>query len=83
MEWPFQEVDVTKNLGKPCSVRISFRPALKGRLRQYEAQARLEARGEGERRLQTALAAGRLGAWELELSSMALSASATCKAIFG
>ncbi|MGO8203264.1 response regulator [Rhizobium ruizarguesonis] len=59
------------------------RAALKGRLRQYEAQARLDALGEGERRLQTALAAGRLGAWELELSSMALSASATCKAIFG
>ncbi|TCA29597.1 PAS domain-containing hybrid sensor histidine kinase/response regulator [Rhizobium leguminosarum bv. viciae] len=59
------------------------RAALKGRLRQYEAQARLEALGEGERRLQTALAAGRLGAWELELPSMALSASATCKAIFG
>ncbi|MGO7426230.1 PAS domain-containing protein, partial [Rhizobium ruizarguesonis] len=59
------------------------RTALKGRLRQYEAQARLEALGEGERRLQTALAAGRLGAWELELSSMDLSASATCKAIFG
>ncbi|RUM26846.1 hybrid sensor histidine kinase/response regulator [Rhizobium vallis] len=59
------------------------RTALKGRLRQYEARARLEALGEGERRLQTALAAGRLGAWELELSSMALSVSATCKAIFG
>ncbi len=59
------------------------RTALKGRLRQYEARARLEALGEGERRLQTALAAGRLGAWELELSSMALSASATCKAVFG
>lgn len=59
------------------------RTALRGRLRQYEARARLEALGEGERRLQTALAAGRLGAWELELSSMALSASATCKAVFG
>ncbi|MEI1249597.1 ATP-binding protein [Rhizobium aouanii] len=59
------------------------RTALKGRLRQYEARAQLEALAEGERRLQTALAAGRLGAWELELSSMALSASATCKAVFG
>jgi len=59
------------------------RTALKGRLRQYEARARLEALSEGERRLQTALAAGRLGAWELELSSMALFASATCKAVFG
>ncbi|WP_434713340.1 response regulator [Rhizobium sp. YTUHZ045] len=59
------------------------RTALKGRQRQYEARAQLEALSEGERRLQTALAAGRLGAWELELSSMALSVSATCKAIFG
>ena len=59
------------------------RTALKGRLRQYEARTRLEALSEGERRLQTALAAGHLGAWELELSSMTLSASATCKAIFG
>ncbi|EJC73518.1 PAS domain S-box [Rhizobium leguminosarum bv. trifolii WSM2012] len=59
------------------------RTALKGRLRQYEARTRLEALSEGERRLQTALAAGRLGAWELELSSMALSTSATCKAVFG
>ncbi|UVD59136.1 response regulator [Rhizobium sp. Pop5] len=59
------------------------RTALNGRLRQYEARARLEALSEGERRLQTALAAGRLGAWELELSSMLLSTSATCKAIFG
>ncbi|AHG45685.1 PAS sensor protein [Rhizobium leguminosarum bv. trifolii CB782] len=59
------------------------RTALKGRLRQYEAQTRLEALSEGERRLQTALAAGRLGAWELELSSMVLSTSATCKAVFG
>ncbi|MBX4929205.1 PAS domain S-box-containing protein [Rhizobium binae] len=59
------------------------RTALRGRLRQYQARAQLEALGEGERRLQTALAAGRLGAWELELSSMRLSASDTCKAIFG
>ncbi|WP_176539016.1 PAS domain-containing hybrid sensor histidine kinase/response regulator [Rhizobium sp. J15] len=59
------------------------RTALRGRLRQYQARAQLEALSEGERRLQTALAAGRLGAWELELSSMRLSASDTCKAVFG
>ncbi|MFS8148178.1 response regulator [Rhizobium sp. BR 249] len=59
------------------------RTALKGRLRQYEARSQLDALSEGERRLQTALAAGRLGAWELELSSMRLFASDTCKAIFG
>ncbi|MBX5147450.1 PAS domain-containing hybrid sensor histidine kinase/response regulator [Rhizobium lentis] len=59
------------------------RTAFRGRLRQYQARAHLEALSEGERRLQTALAAGRLGAWELELSSMNLSASDTCKAVFG
>ncbi|WP_306371778.1 hybrid sensor histidine kinase/response regulator [Rhizobium aegyptiacum] len=59
------------------------RTALKGRHRQYEARAQLEALSEGERRLQTALVAGRLGAWELELSSKALSVSPTCKEIFG
>nr|WP_245431742.1 PAS domain-containing hybrid sensor histidine kinase/response regulator [Rhizobium sophoriradicis] len=59
------------------------RTALRGRLRQYQARAHLEALSEGERRLQGALAAGRLGAWELELFSMRLSASDTCKAIFG
>ncbi|EJC79593.1 PAS domain S-box [Rhizobium leguminosarum bv. trifolii WSM2297] len=59
------------------------RTALKGRLRQYEARAQLEALSDAERRLQTALAAGHLGAWELELSSRALAVSVTCKAIFG
>ncbi|MBB3461430.1 hybrid sensor histidine kinase/response regulator [Rhizobium sp. BK377] len=59
------------------------RSALRGRRRQYEARLRMEALDEGERRLQTALAAGRLGAWELDLATDMLTASATCKAIFG
>ncbi len=38
---------------------------------------------EGERRLQTALAAGRLGAWELDLATNELTTSATFRSIFG
>jgi PAS domain S-box-containing protein len=59
------------------------RSALRGRSRQYEARLRIEALNEGERRLQTALEAGHLGAWELDLASHVLTTSATCKAIFG
>ncbi|EUB96594.1 PAS/PAC sensor hybrid histidine kinase [Rhizobium sp. CF080] len=43
----------------------------------------MEALDEGERRLQTALEAGRLGAWELDLATEILTTSTTCKAIFG
>nr|WP_037088149.1 hybrid sensor histidine kinase/response regulator [Neorhizobium vignae] len=59
------------------------RSALRGRRRQYEARLRMEALNEGERRLQTALEAGRLGAWEFDLASSVLTTSTTCKAIFG
>jgi PAS domain S-box-containing protein len=59
------------------------RSALKGRQRQYEARARIEELDEGEERLRSALRAGRLGSWELDLSSWTLTASAQCKSIFG
>jgi PAS domain S-box-containing protein len=59
------------------------RSAMRGRRRQYDARTRIEALDEGERRLQTALEAGRLGAWELDLASGVLTTSSTCKAIFG
>ena len=57
--------------------------ALRGRRRQYEARLRIEALDEGERRLQTALEAGHLGTWELDLVTFDLVASATCRGIFG
>lgn len=59
------------------------RSALRGRRRQFDARSRIEDLDEGERRLQTALRAGRLGAWELDLASRKLTTSDTCKAIFG
>lgn len=59
------------------------RSAMRGRRRQYEARLRIEALDEGERRLQAALEAGHLGAWELDLSTDALVTSATCRGVFG
>ena len=59
------------------------RTAMKGRRRQYEARTRIEELWQGEQRLQTALAAGRLGSWELDIATMALTASDMFKAIFG
>lgn len=59
------------------------RSALRGRRQQFEARSRMEALDEGERRLQTALEAGQLGAWELDLASGVLTTSTTCKALFG
>lgn len=59
------------------------RSAMRARRRQYEASARMEAMDEGERRLQNALQAGRLGAWELDLKTYVLTSSPTCRGIFG
>ncbi|MBD9544402.1 PAS domain-containing protein [Ensifer sp. ENS04] len=59
------------------------RSALRGRRRQYEARLRIEALDEGERRLKTALEAGHLGAWELDLTTYALITSITCRGVFG
>ncbi|MFM0213736.1 ATP-binding protein [Paraburkholderia sediminicola] len=57
--------------------------ALRGRFRQFEARSRIEELHEGEARLHTALTAGQLGSWELDLLTSGLITSATCKAIFG
>ena len=59
------------------------RTALKGRERQYDARTRMEELRESEARLRTALLAGHLGAWELDLETWILLCSETCKAVFG
>jgi PAS domain S-box-containing protein len=59
------------------------RTARKGRGRQYEARARIEDLRESEERLRTALAAGHLGSWELDLTTWEIAASAAYKALFG
>jgi len=67
----------------PESLVGAVRTALRGRRRQYEARARLQELREGEQRLQNALKAGRLGAWTLEIPSMTLRCSDSCKLHFG
>jgi PAS domain S-box-containing protein len=59
------------------------RTALRGRLRQYEARQRLEELSESEARLRTALTAGRLGTWELDLETHHLVACEISRACFG
>ncbi len=67
----------------PATFVSVARTAFKGRQRQFEARIRMEELHEGEQRLRTALLAGHLGAWELDLTSWTLTASPACKALFG
>lgn len=67
----------------PTTLLSVARSVSKARFRQFEYGARIEQLNEGERRLQTALLAGRLGTWELDLATNELTVSATCKANFG
>ncbi|WP_299742550.1 PAS domain-containing protein [Devosia sp.] len=57
--------------------------ALRGRRRQYQARRYLEDLREGERNLATALLAGRMGSWELDIAEQRLSGSDQFKACYG
>ncbi|RKH68543.1 PAS domain-containing hybrid sensor histidine kinase/response regulator [Corallococcus llansteffanensis] len=53
-------------------------------VRETTARVRLERQlRDNESRMRFALKAGRLGSWELDLTTLTLTASATCKANFG
>jgi PAS domain S-box-containing protein len=67
----------------PGSLVAAVRTALRARRRQYEARARLKELRESEQRLQTALRAGRLGAWTLNLGDLTLHTSESCRGHFG
>ena len=67
----------------PTTFISMARSAMKGRLRQYEARSRIEELDESDRRLRTALQAGHLGSWELDLSTHTLTTDPTCKGQFG
>jgi len=56
---------------------------VRGRRRQYEARVRLDEISEREQQLQTALTAGRLGSWTLDLQRMIFHASETSRGHFG
>ncbi|SAK64014.1 PAS/PAC sensor hybrid histidine kinase [Caballeronia catudaia] len=83
---------LTQALGNVTFIERPFHPttfvsvvetAVRGRRRQFEARARIRELHEGEARLRTALIAGQLGSWNLDLATSTLAASTTCKAIFG
>jgi PAS domain S-box-containing protein len=67
----------------PATLTSLVRSAARGRRRQYEARSRLDEICEREQQLQTALTAGRLGSWTLDVGRMVFHASATSHAHFG
>ncbi len=94
-EEPDQEGIVAQNqkvLGNVIVLERPFHPtallqvvdhALRGRRRQYQARRYLEDARDAEQRLQTALLAGRMGSWELDVVELALTGSDQFKACFG
>lgn len=67
----------------PTTLLSLARAARRARLRQYEARTQLEVIRAGQERLRVALAAGGMGAWEMELGNGTLLASVEFKAHFG
>lgn len=67
----------------PTTFTSVVRAAVAARFRQFDARSRLAELAESQERLGTALLAGNLGTWELDLTTMTLEASPTCKAAFG
>jgi signal transduction histidine kinase/FixJ family two-component response regulator len=73
-------------LERPISAQTlesAVQSALRVRERQYQTQRHVQERERAEARLNLALDAGRLGAWELDLVDGRLDASQTCKRNFG
>jgi PAS domain S-box-containing protein len=67
----------------PGALLSAVENALRGRRRQYQARRYLEEMREGEQRLQTALLAGRMGSWELDIIEHVLTGSDQFKANYG
>lgn len=67
----------------PTTLISLARAALRARLRQYEARARLETIREGEEQLRLAMAAGDLGSWVFDIETRSFQASNECLAHFG
>jgi PAS domain S-box-containing protein len=67
----------------PATFASMVRAAARNRHRQYEARAQHEEIVEREDQLKTALAAGRLGSWTLEVDPLKLHVSDASRAHFG
>ncbi|WP_375450252.1 PAS domain-containing protein [uncultured Devosia sp.] len=73
MERPFQ----------PSALKNVVDHALRGRRRQYQARRNLEDLLASEQTLSTALVAGRMGTWELDIAEQLLTGSDQFKACYG
>ena len=67
----------------PTTFASMARTALKARRRQYEARDRLEELQEGREMLATAMLAGKLGAWSIDVATETLFTSPLCRQIYG
>ena len=67
----------------PTTLTSMVRAAVRGRRRQYDARVRLEQISEREQQLETALTAGHLGSWTLDVEHMMFQASSTSCGHFG
>jgi len=67
----------------PTTFASMAHTARKARLRQYEARDRLEELRESQERLATAMLAGKLGAWSIDIETETLLTSPLCREIYG
>lgn len=67
----------------PTTFLSVIRTAIRSRSRQYEARTRQHDLVESEQRLQTAMIAGGMGSWRLDVPHKQLFASPKCKSHFG
>ncbi|WP_010184946.1 PAS domain-containing protein [Sphingomonas sp. PAMC 26605] len=67
----------------PTTLISLARAALRARVRQYQARARLEEINDGQASLKLALSAGGLGTWALALPARTMTAAPEFKAQFG
>jgi len=67
----------------PTTFASVVKAGVAARCRQFDARSRMVELADSQDRLGTALLAGNLGTWALDLPTMTLEASQTCKAAFG
>ncbi len=67
----------------PTTFASLARTAHKARQRQFEARDRLEELHESQERLATAILAGKLGSWSIDIATETLVTSPLCRRIYG
>jgi len=67
----------------PTTFASMTRTAHKARLRQFDARDRLDELHESQEKLATAMIAGRLGSWSLDMETQTLVTSDLCREIYG